>query len=69
MVGNTYRVLVRGKERKGDFLSGLTEGKINVRIYSSDESLIGKIVADKLKSATEFSVAGELVTKAALQSA
>jgi len=69
MVGNTYRVLVRGMERKGDFISGLTEGKINVRIYSSDDSLIGKIVDVKIKSATEFSVAGELITKEELQSA
>ncbi len=69
MVGNSYRVLVRGMERKGDFISGLTEGKINVRIYSSDDSLIGKIVDVKIKSATEFSVAGDLVTKAELKSA
>jgi tRNA-2-methylthio-N6-dimethylallyladenosine synthase len=69
MVGKIYRVLVRGKERKGDFLSGLTEGKINVRIYASDDSLIGKIVDVKIKSATEFSVAGELVKKVELQTA
>jgi len=69
MVGRTYRVLVRGKERKGSYLSGLTEGKINVRIYASDDSLIGKIVDVKIKSATEFSVAGELVKKVEFQSA
>lgn len=69
MVGNTFRVLVRGKERKGDFLSGLSEGKINVRIYSNDDSLIGKIVDVKIKSATEFSVAGDLIKKEELQSA
>ena len=69
MVEKTYRVLVRGKERKGEYLSGLTEGKINVRIYATDDSLIGKIVDVKIKSATEFSVAGELVTKVELQSA
>ncbi|MCD4729699.1 MAG: tRNA (N6-isopentenyl adenosine(37)-C2)-methylthiotransferase MiaB [Bacteroidales bacterium] len=69
MVGRTYRVLVRGKERKGNYLSGLTEGKINVRIYASDDSLIGKIVDVKIKTATDFSVAGELITKVELQSA
>ena len=69
MIGKTYRVLVRGKERKGNYLSGLTEGKINVRIYASDDLLIGKIVDVKIKSATEFSVAGELVKKVELQSA
>ncbi len=68
MVGKTFRVLVRGKERKGDYLAGLTEGKINVRIYDSNDSLIGKIVDIKIKSATVFSVAGELVEKEELQS-
>jgi tRNA-2-methylthio-N6-dimethylallyladenosine synthase len=60
MIGNTYRVLVRGLERKGDFLSGLTEGRINVRINSTDTSLIGKIVNVKITSSTDFSVAGEI---------
>lgn len=66
MVGKTYRVLVRGKERKGEFLSGLTEGKINVRIPSLDTNLIGQIVDVKITQATEFSVAGELVPNAIL---
>ncbi|MEZ5197550.1 MAG: tRNA (N6-isopentenyl adenosine(37)-C2)-methylthiotransferase MiaB [Bacteroidales bacterium] len=61
MIGKTFRVLARGIERKGEFLSGLTEGKINVRIFSSDKNLIGKIVDVKIMSATEFSVAGELI--------
>lgn len=60
MIGKTYRVLVRGLERKGDFLSGLTEGRINVRINSTDTSLIGKIVNVKITSSTDFSVAGEI---------
>ena len=61
MLGKTYRVLVRGKERNQKYLAGLTEGKINVRIPSTDGSLIGKIVDIKIISATEFSVAGEIV--------
>ncbi len=61
MIGKTYCVLVRGLERKGDFLSGLTEGRINVRISSVDTSLIGKMVDVKIKSSTDFSVAGELI--------
>ncbi|MEZ5083310.1 MAG: tRNA (N6-isopentenyl adenosine(37)-C2)-methylthiotransferase MiaB [Bacteroidales bacterium] len=61
MVGQTFRVLVRGLERKGEFLSGLTEGRINVRIHSSDTSLIGQIVDVKITSADVFSVAGDLV--------
>jgi tRNA-2-methylthio-N6-dimethylallyladenosine synthase len=66
MIGKIYRVLVRGLERKGDFLSGLTEGRINVRMTSTDKSLIGKIVNVKITSATDFSVAGEIVLKAEL---
>ncbi len=69
MVGKTYRVLVRGKERKGEFLSGLTEGKINVRIPSTDTNLIGQIVDVKITQATEFSLAGELINQPELQSA
>ena len=61
MLGKTYRVLVRGKERNQKYLAGLTEGKINVRIPSTDDLLIGKIVDIKISSATEFSVAGEIV--------
>jgi tRNA-2-methylthio-N6-dimethylallyladenosine synthase len=69
MVGKTYRVLVRGMERKGEFLSGLTEGKINVRIHASDRSLIGQIVDVNIRSAAEFSVAGELVNVKELKTA
>ena len=61
MIGQTYRVLVRGLERKGDFLSGLTEGRINVRISATDTSLIGKMVDVIITSFTDFSVAGELI--------
>ena len=60
MVGKTFRVLVRGTERNKKYLAGLTEGKINVRIPSSDNSLIGKIMDVRITSATEFSVAGEI---------
>lgn len=69
MIGNTYRVLVRGMERKGEFLSGLTEGKINVRIHSHERSLIGQIVDVQISSASYFSVAGDLVEMKGLKTA
>lgn len=69
MVGKTYRVLVRGKERKGEFLSGLTEGRINVRIPLTDLDLIGQIIDVKILSAVEFSVAGEMINQEKLTSA
>ena len=61
MVGKILRVLIRGKERKEKYLTGLTEGRINVRILSTDSSLIGKIVEVKISSAADFSVAGNLI--------
>lgn len=61
MVGKTFRVLVRGKERKGEFLSGLTEGRINIRIHTSDKALIGQIVNVNITAAAQFSVAGDLI--------
>ncbi len=61
LVGKTLRVLVTDKDRKGEYLSGLTEGKINVRIAASNESLIGNFVRIKITDAAEFSVAGEPV--------
>ncbi|MCD4696404.1 MAG: tRNA (N6-isopentenyl adenosine(37)-C2)-methylthiotransferase MiaB [Bacteroidales bacterium] len=67
MVGKTFRVLVRGKERKGEFLSGLTEGRINIRIHTSDKALIGQIVNVNITAAAQFSVAGDLMKIEKLQ--
>ncbi|MCB2206696.1 MAG: MiaB/RimO family radical SAM methylthiotransferase [Bacteroidetes bacterium] len=61
MIGNTYKVLVRGEDRKEGFLSALTEGKIIVRFASKDKSLIGHFVEVKITSAVAFSAEGELV--------
>jgi tRNA-2-methylthio-N6-dimethylallyladenosine synthase len=61
MVGNTFRVLVTGKDRKQGYLSGLTEGKIVLRFPSEDETLIGKFVDVLIKSAASFSVEGDPV--------
>jgi tRNA-2-methylthio-N6-dimethylallyladenosine synthase len=61
MVGQTFKVLVRGEDRKEGYLSALTEGKIIVRFPSSDKKLIGQFVYVKVNSATPFSTEGELV--------
>ena len=63
MVGKTFKVLVRGKDRKPGYLSALTEGKIIVRFASEDDSLIGDYVDVKVNSAVPFSTEGELVKK------
>ena len=63
MTGKTFKVLVRGKDRKPGYLSALTEGKIIVRFASDDDSLIGDYVYVKVNSAVPFSTEGELVEK------
>lgn len=61
MIGNICKVLVTGFDRKNQFLTGLTEGKIIVRFNSADHSLIGRFVDIKIISVAEFSVEGNLV--------
>ena len=66
LIGKTMEVLVRGKDRKNDYLSALTEGKIIVRFASTDKKLIGQFVKVIIHSAVPFSMEGELVTKEVL---
>jgi tRNA-2-methylthio-N6-dimethylallyladenosine synthase len=61
MIGKIFRVLVTGRDRKAGYLSGLTEGKIVLRFQCDDDSLIGTFTDVLIKSATAFSVEGELV--------
>jgi tRNA-2-methylthio-N6-dimethylallyladenosine synthase len=61
LVGKTLRVLVTGKDLKGEYLAGLTEGKVNVRITSSDMSLVGSFIDVQITGATEFSLAANPV--------
>jgi tRNA-2-methylthio-N6-dimethylallyladenosine synthase len=61
MVGKTFKVLVTGSDRKSNYLSGLTEGKIIVRFASGDTSLIGKFVEVKIESAADFATEGSLI--------
>jgi len=61
LIGKTFKVLVRGKDRKQGYLSALTEGKIIVRFASVAEHLIGRYVYVKVTSAAPFSTEGELV--------
>lgn len=61
MIGKTYRILVTGRDRKNIYMTGYTEGRINVRFLSDDDSLTGKFTDLKITSATDFSAEGELV--------
>jgi tRNA-2-methylthio-N6-dimethylallyladenosine synthase len=62
MIGQTFRVLVTGCDRKEGFLSGYTEGKIIIRFPSNNHNLIGKFVDITVISSTDFSVEGLLST-------
>ncbi len=59
LIGKRLRILVTGKDRKPGYLSGMTEGKINVRFPSSRDSLIGKFTDIRITGSTEFSLEGE----------
>lgn len=61
MIGKTYKVLVRGHDRKTGFLSGLTEGKLVVRFQSENDSLIGNFVEVHISSAAPLSLEAELL--------
>ena len=54
-------ILVTGKDRKAEYLSGHTEGRINVRFHSPDMSLIGQFVRVRITSVTPFSIEGKLI--------
>ena len=61
LLGKTMRVLINGTDRKTGFSTGMTEGKINVRLNCHDDSLMGKIVNVKITSAAFLSISGEVV--------
>ncbi len=61
LLGKTMRVLINGTDRKTGFSTGLTEGKIIVRLDHHDDSLMGKIISVKITSAANLSLSGELV--------
>jgi len=60
LVGETKRVLVRGKDRKDGFLTSYTEGRLIVRFPSDDEGLIGRFVDVEISAASDFSLEGVL---------
>ena len=61
LLHTTKRVLVNGVDRKTGFSTGLTEGKLIVRLDRYDALLMGKIVDVKITSVADFSMSGELV--------
>lgn len=66
LVGKTLRLLINGVDRKTGFSTGLTEGKINVRLDHFDAALKGKMMDVTITSAADFSVSGKLVKSLAI---
>lgn len=62
LIGQTFKVLVRGKDRKSGYLSAFTEGKIVARFASDDINLIGNYVNIEITSAAALSIEGKVVS-------
>ncbi len=68
LVDQIVPVLITGKDKKTGYLTGYTEGKINIRVYHQSQDLIGQIVSVKVTTALDFSLAGELAGSSVEQS-
>ena len=61
MVGNVYRVLIDGKDRRVEgALTGRTEGKLPVRILDAPDELIGSFQRVEITSVVALSLTGKL---------
>ncbi|MBS4061699.1 MAG: MiaB/RimO family radical SAM methylthiotransferase [Bacteroidetes bacterium] len=67
LVGKTFRVLVRGRDRKNGYLSALTEGKLVIRFASEKEELVGEFVDVKIISASPLSLEAAIIEVPILQ--
>jgi tRNA-2-methylthio-N6-dimethylallyladenosine synthase len=63
LIGKTLKVLVTGRDRKDEYYTALTEGKIVLRFKSNNPNLIGKFCDIDIKSAAKFSIEGTLAGK------
>lgn len=61
LIGKTMKVLVTGHDRKGGYLSGITEGRIVVRFTSQQPIAPGSFVWLEITSSASYSIEGELV--------
>jgi tRNA-2-methylthio-N6-dimethylallyladenosine synthase len=61
LIGNRFRVLVTGHDRKPGYLSGITEGRIVVRFPASQTIVPGNFVWLHITAAAPYSAEGELV--------
>jgi tRNA-2-methylthio-N6-dimethylallyladenosine synthase len=61
LIGKTVRLLVNGTDRKTGFTTGLTEGKLTVRLDTKIPELMGRMIDVKITEAADFSLSGKLV--------
>jgi tRNA-2-methylthio-N6-dimethylallyladenosine synthase len=59
LIGKKLKVLVTGHDRKGGYLSGITEGRIVVRFASQQPVLPGTYIWLRITSAASYSLEGE----------
>ena len=60
LIGKKLTVLVYGKSRKEEYVTALTEGRLNVRFKGNPAELEGKFVDVTITEATAFSLQAEL---------
>ncbi|MBD3418929.1 MAG: tRNA (N6-isopentenyl adenosine(37)-C2)-methylthiotransferase MiaB [Chitinivibrionales bacterium] len=61
LVGKTMRVLVTGRDRKNEYYTGYTEGRIPARFVSERDDVVGTFVDLEITSSRAFSIEGNLV--------
>ena len=61
LIGKKLKVIVTGIDRKNEYLSALTEGRLVLRFKSNDTSLIGRFAEVEIEAATDFALQGNLV--------
>lgn len=60
-IGRSHRVLVTGPDRKPGYFKGLTEGKVNLRFPSTQQSLVGSFVDVRAERSNGLSLEGQLL--------
>jgi tRNA-2-methylthio-N6-dimethylallyladenosine synthase len=60
-IGRSHRVLVTGPDRKPGYFKGLTEGKVNLRFPSTQQSLVGSFVEVRTERSNGLSLEGHLL--------
>lgn len=61
LIGKKVRVLITGKDRKGEYYQGFTEGKVVTRVKVDNDDLIGKFVDLEITEVTHMSIEGVCV--------